>query len=145
MVLLSLGNRYLNLVIMHSNNNLNTFSVLFLIKGILTLCFAIFFIFYVGLGFFVTSAVELDQSKDMPFNPGIIIIILGVIGLIITVTLGILKILASSYLKSIKNYNFIFAMAVVSCLTGILGILLGMFTLIELSKPEIKQMFDNNN
>ena len=71
---------------MHSNNNLNTFSVLFLIKGILTLCFAIFFIFYVGLGFFVTSAVELDQSKDMPFNPGIIIIILGVIGLIITVT-----------------------------------------------------------
>ncbi|MCA0154500.1 hypothetical protein [Winogradskyella vincentii] len=130
---------------MQSNNNLNTFSVLFLIKGILTLCFAIFFMFYAGLGFFVTSAVELDQSNDMPFNPGIILIVIGAIGLIITVTVGILTILASSYLKSIKNYNFIFAMAVVSCLTGILGILLGVFTLIELSKPEIKQMFENNN
>ena len=123
-------------------HNLNTFSILFLIKGILTLCFSLFFMFYAGLGFFVTSAVELDRSNDIPFNPGILVIMIGAIGLIITVTIGILTILASNYLKSVKNYNFIFAMAVVSCLTGILGILLGVFTLIELSKPEVKQLFE---
>jgi hypothetical protein len=100
---------------------------------------------YAGLGFFVTSAIELDQSNDVPFNPGIIIIIIGVIGIIISVAIGILTILASNYLKAVKNYNFIFAMAIVSCLTGILGILLGVFTLVELSKPEVKQLFENNN
>ena len=130
---------------MQTYNNLNTFRVLFLIKGILTLCFSLFFMFYAGLGFFVTSAIELDQSNDVPFNPGIIIIIIGVIGIIISVAIGILTILASNYLKAVKNYNFIFAMAIVSCLTGILGILLGVFTLIELSKPEVKQLFENNN
>jgi hypothetical protein len=127
---------------MQSNHNLNTFSILFLIKAILTLCFSIFFMFYVGLGFFVSSAVAFDQSNDIPFNPGIIVIIIGAIGLVITVTIGILTILASNYLKAVKNYNFIFAMAVVSCLTGILGILLGVFALIELSKPEVKQLFE---
>ncbi len=99
---------------------------------------------YVGLGFFVTSAVELNQDNDIPFNPGVFIIIIGGIGLVITVTIGILTILASNYLKAEKNYNFIFAMAVVNCLTGILGILLGVFTLIELSKPNVKELFNSS-
>lgn len=130
---------------MQANNNLRTFSILFLIKGILTLCFSLFFMIYVGLGFFVTSAVEINQDNDIPFNPGVFIIIIGGIGLVLTVTIGILTILASNYLKAEKNYNFIFAMAVVNCLTGILGILLGVFTLIELSKPNVKELFNSSS
>jgi hypothetical protein len=77
----------------------------------------------------------------VPFNPGIIFIVIGVIGLIFCVTLGVLTLLVSKYIKERKNYNFIFAMAIVNCLTGILGILLGVFSLIELNKPEVKKLF----
>ena len=93
---------------MQANNNLRIFSLLFLIKGILTLCFSLFFMIYVGLGFFVTSVVELNQDNNIPFNPGVFIIIIGGIGLVLSVTIGILTILASNYLKAVKNYNFIF-------------------------------------
>ncbi len=63
----------------------------------------------------------------------------------LTISLGILNLLASKYIKETKNYNFIFAVAVVNCLTGILGILLGVFTLIELTKPEIKPLFNKSS
>lgn len=122
-------------------NNLNTFSILFLVKGILTLCFSIFFIFYIGMGFFFGTIIELDPTENLPFNPGILFVIIGGIGLVITITAGILTLLASRYLKAAKHYNFIFAMAIFNCLTGVLGILLGVFTIIELTKPEIKTLF----
>ena len=128
-----------------SNNNLNTFYTLHIVKGILTLCFSLFFILYAVMGVFFGAIIELDPTQqDAPFNPGIIFIILGIIGTIISVTLGVLNLLASKYIKEKRNYNFIFAIAIVNCLTGMLGILLGVFTLIELNKPEIKQVFNKS-
>lgn len=126
-----------------SNNNLNTFYTLHIVKGILTLCFSVFFILYAVMGVFFGAIIELDPTQqDAPFNPGIIFIIIGIIGVIISVTLGVLNLLASKYIKEKRNYNFIFAVAIVNCLTGMLGILLGVFTLIELNKPEIKHVFN---
>lgn len=123
-------------------NNLDTFKILYIIKGVVTLCFSLFFIFYIIMGFFVNTAIEhSNQTQELPFNFGWIFVVLGSIGIVICIILGILNLFASKYLKEIKNYNFIFAIAIVNCLTGILGILLGIFTLIELTKPEIKELF----
>ncbi len=124
-------------------NNLNTFRILYLIKGILTLGFSLFFILYAGMGLFFNTAIEhSNANNDLPFNFGWIFVIIGGIGFIISIAFGILTLLASKYIREVKNYNFIFAIAVVNCLTGVLGILLGVFTLVELTKPEIKQLFN---
>ncbi|BAO76710.1 hypothetical protein WPG_2480 [Winogradskyella sp. PG-2] len=96
---------------------------------------------YAGMGVFFGTVIELDPTNDAPFNPGLIFIVIGIIGIIFCVTLGILTLLVSKYIREQKNYNFIFAMAIVNCLTGVIGILLGVFTLIELNKPEVKQLF----
>lgn len=93
-----------------------------------------------------------DSTDGMPFaldylffsSFGIIIFIVACIGFLLTISLGILNLLASKYIKDVKNYNFIFAIAVVNCLTGVLGILLGVFTLVELTKPEVKSLFNKN-
>ena len=127
------------------NNNLHTFRILFLVYGILTLAFSLFFLVYAGFGFFIQDIVEEGSNNDLPFNPFKIIVIIGAIGFSFAVITGILTIVASNYIKALKNYNFVFAMAIVNCLTGILGILLGVFTLIELSKPETKALFDENS
>ena len=127
---------------MQTYNNLNTFKTLFLVKGILTLCFSLFFMLYAGIGLVFGTITTLDPTNDVPFNPGIIFIIIGGIGVVFCVTLGVLMLFASKYIRERKNYNFIFAMAIVNCLTGILGILLGVFTLIELNKIEVKQLFE---
>ncbi|ALM06675.1 hypothetical protein SB49_01780 [Sediminicola sp. YIK13] len=126
----------------NTNNNLSTFSTLYLVKGILTLCFSLFFILYGCIGFIIGNSEEWSHETDsFPFNPGLIFIVIGGIGFIISIVIGILTLMASKYLKDAKNYNFIFVLAVLNCLTGILGILLGIFTIIELTKPEVKQLF----
>ncbi|WP_203257916.1 hypothetical protein [Hyunsoonleella ulvae] len=124
-------------------NNLNTFRILYLIKGILTMCFSLFFMLYAGMGFFFNQVIEhSQQDTELPFNFGWIFTIIGGIGILFCIVLGILNLMASKYIKEQKNYNFIFGLAIVNCLTGILGILLGVFTLIELTKPDIKALFN---
>jgi len=123
-------------------NNLGTFKLLFLIKGILTLCFSLFFVFYAGMGALFTNIDGFNHATNAPpFNPGYIFIIVGIIGFILTITLGTLALITSKYLKEQRNYNFIYVVAIVNALTGVLGILLAVFTLIELSKPEVKKLF----
>jgi hypothetical protein len=101
--------------------------------------------FYAGMGVLFGTIIALDPTDQSPFNPGILFIAIGIIGLIFCVTLGVLTLFASKYIREQKNYNFIFAIAIVNCLTGILGILLGVFTLIELNKPEIKVLFEKQS
>ena len=125
------------------NNNLDTYKLLFLIKGILTLCFSLFFVIYAIIGFFIMEVADShNQMPDVPFNPGYIFLIVGGVGFIFTVAIGTLAIVTSNYLKHRKNYTFIYVVAIVNALTGILGILLAVFTLIELSKPEVKKLFE---
>lgn len=127
---------------MSTSNNLNTFRILFLIKGILTLVASLFFIGYAFLGQFIGNLAEANgDMEDMPFNPSIIFSIIGGIGFVVTLTFGILTLYASKFLKEVRNYNFIFVVAILNCLTGILGLLLGIFTLIELNKPHVKELF----
>lgn len=125
--------------------NLNTFRILYLVKGILTLCFSIFFILYGCMGFiFGAIAENAETNAELPFNFGWVFVIIGGVGLIFCITFGVLTLLASKYFKEVKNYNFIFAIAILNCLTGVLGILLGVFTLVELTKPEVKKLFNKS-
>ncbi|MCB0401339.1 MAG: hypothetical protein KDD41_04600 [Flavobacteriales bacterium] len=123
-----------------TSNNLNTFRILFLVKGILALVFSLIFVLYAGIGVFVGELVEAD-SYGPPFNPGIIFIIVGAFGFIFTVALGVLALLVSKYIKERRNYTFIYVVALINALSGVLGILLAIFTLIELSKAEVKAEF----
>lgn len=116
-----------------------------MIKGILTLCFSLFFIIYAMFGLFMGNIIESTDPNfhnEIPFNPGYIFVIVGGIGFLFSVTLGTLALIVSKFIKERRNYNFIYVVALVNALTGILGILLAVFTLIELSKPEVKELFD---
>ena len=129
----------------NSNNNLNTFRILFLVQGILVLLCSLFFVFYAFMGVFFTDIIESsgEELDTMPFNPGSLFVAIGSIGFFITLALGIVTLFASKYLKEIRNYNFIFVVAILNCFTGVLGILLGVFTLVELNKPHVKALFNS--
>ena len=114
-------------------DNLSTFATLHLVKGILTILFSLFFLLYMFVGTALTFG-SMNHGQDMPFHPGNIFII--------TVSIGILTLLAGKYIKERRNYNFIFAIAIINCITGILGVLLGVFTILDLNKPHVKAQFD---
>ncbi len=119
------------------NNNLSTFRILFIVKGILNLLISLFVIAYMGFVFFLINA----ESGEIPHSAGLIITVVCSLVILISVAFGIGTIMAGRYLKEHRNYNFILVMSILNCLTGVLGILLGVFTIIELTKPEVKQLF----
>ena len=92
-----------------TTNNLSTFRVLFIVKGILTLCFSLFFIFYAFIG---TIFGNIEDFKDLDFNPGIIFMVIGAIGFFFTIIFGVLTLIAAKNLKDVKVYNFIFVIFV---------------------------------
>ncbi len=124
-----------------TTNNLGTFRILFIVKGVLNLLISLIFIVYVGFG---AVLMNVNEPEFHEFNPGIIVIIFGGIGVLLTVAFGVVTLLAGKYIAEARNYNFILVVAVLNCLSGVLGILLGVFTIIELNKPHVKALFDRN-
>ncbi len=121
-------------------SNLETFKILYLIKGILAMVSSLFFVAYAAFGGIMFSEVANKQS-DVPFNPALIFIFIGGIGAVLAIAFGVLNIMVSRAFKNRNKYTFIFVMGILNCLSGVLGILLGVFTLVELNKPEVKEAF----
>jgi len=96
------------------------------------------------MGSVFSSIPEFQDDPNMPFNPGMIFIVIGIIGFVICVVMGILNLIAAKHIKHQRYYTFVFAIAIINCLSGILGILLGVFTIIEINKPHVKALFDQN-
>ena len=134
-------------------NNLETYSVLYIIKCCLLALSSIFIWLNFAFVSFLFSGnnsfnYQIQSNGELPFS--IETIIKYIVG--IGTALGILFILfvignflTAYYLKKQKNYYFTVVIAVLSCFTGVLGILLGVFTLIEITKPEVKALFFNKN
>ena len=124
-------------------DNLSTLATLHLVKGILTILFSLLFLLYMFVGTAVTFG-TIHHDQDTPFHIGNIFIIVGAVGFVITVSIGILTLLAGKYIKERRNYNFIFAISIINCITGILGVLLGVFTILDLNKPHVKAQFESD-
>lgn len=124
----------------NEEHNLRIFKILYIIKGILTLAFSILPLLYIFLGIFIFQKDDLSQ-EDAQVG-GTIIIFAGSMIFLFLLVLGILTLLTAKYISEKRNYDFVFVMAVLNCLTGILGIILGIFTILELNKPGVKRLFN---
>lgn len=121
------------------DHNLGIYRILFIIKGIITLAFAVLPLLYIFFGAFLFGSSEMIE--DDAHLAGIIIISIGIVVFLFLLVLGILTLLTAKYLGEKKHYDFIFVMSIINCLTGILGIILGIFTILELNKPHVKRLF----
>ena len=129
-----------------SDNNLNLLRILFIVKACFNFLGMLFFLAYAFMGSFINGIVnsqpETTGNQD-PFPEPIfwMFFIIGLIGALICLVFGILTLVGASKMKKRKGYNFIFAVGIINCFTGMLGIALGIFTFIELSKPHVKALF----
>ncbi|MFI8377719.1 hypothetical protein [Leeuwenhoekiella sp. NPDC079379] len=125
------------------SNNLNTFRILYIIKGVLSLLAALFFV-----GYLAFLNIFINESTTMPeANVNVIMSFLNIalgIGFVLCLVIGILTLMAAKYIGETRNYTFVLVIAIINCLSGILGIILGVFTIIEINKPHIKMLFDQN-
>ena len=76
-----------------------------------------------------------------PVNPGWFFLGFGIVFIVIGWTVAFLLVLSGMSLRSRKRYWLCFVMACLLCLQMPLGTVLGVFTLIVLSRPSVKQLF----
>ena len=83
-----------------------------------------------------------QQQKAIFAMAGTMMVIFGSIGVVFMLVLTILLICNGIFLARWKHYSFCFAVAVVSCLYLPFGTILGIFTIITLSRHSVKALFD---
>ena len=129
-------------------HNLNLLRILYIVKACFNFVGAVFFTLYAFLGSFINALMDLSpdnqQHDQFPDEAMWLFAAVGIFGAFVFFVMGTITLIAASKIKARKSYNFIFAAAIINCFTGMLGIALGVFTIVELNKPEVKALFQRN-
>lgn len=123
--------------------NLNTFKILFIIKGVFACFGMLIFMIYATMGQYMGQMMKNDpQFKRSGIDPSNLITMIGIVGMIFFISMAVLAFVAAKKLSDRKGQTIIIVAAVVNLFSGLLGLLLCIFTLIEMFKPEVKAVFE---
>lgn len=111
------------------------------ILGGLTALFACIPFIHVAVGIAMLTGAFHDMHNPPPPFVGVMFVALG--GTFITLgwTLAILLLVAGRRLRQLRSYKYCFVVACISCALMPLGTVLGVFTILVLSRPTVKAMF----
>jgi len=90
----------------------------------------------------LVAALANDGHNGPPAAVGGVFFFIGGFIALLAATFSVLTILAGRSLARRKHYIFCMVMACVSCLSIPLGTALGVFTMIVLMRPSVKQLFN---
>jgi hypothetical protein len=115
--------------------------ILEFIWGGLTLLASCFSFFYIGLGIvFVAGAGGSANGPAEMFGP--LFIVIGSVSLLLIVGTSVLAFLSASFISNRKNRVFCIVVSAFHCLGFPFGTALGIFGLIMLLKPSVKDLFE---
>jgi len=120
-------------------NNLNLISTLYYVWGALNIASTAIsgiFLLIFGYGFIIRYAM------NNFFFLGSLLSIIATYSLFFSFISGLLKILCGYYLRQGKNRVFCIVVSALTCFNIPLGTILGIFTIIEVEKPEVKELFN---
>jgi MFS family permease len=126
--------------------HLNLLSVFNYIFGGLGIFGSLFPLIYVGLGiFFVLGGSEL---LDTPMDPemafmGWFFIAFGFVFFVILLGAAVCGLLSGRFISKRANYMYSFILACIQCAFSPLGTILGVFTIIVLSRETVKTEYEN--
>src|SRR5512133_3441990 len=128
-----------------SRDHVRLLGIFHYVLGGLTAAFAILPVLYMTLGFaFVSGAFDDKSSNPPPPGFGWIFVAFGGFMLVIVLAVAALLILAGRFLQRERHWTFCLVVAAISCAFFPLGTTLGVFTILVLSKDEVKASFAAN-
>lgn len=123
--------------------HLRALAIIHYVFGGLTALFACFPFIHLGVGLFMLlKPAAFDPRPPPPFLPWFFIG-LGITFILAGWTLALLFVLAGRNLSRRRRYVFCQVVAALGCVLIPLGTVLGVFTLIVLSRPSVKALFDD--
>jgi len=131
------------------DEQLNLLSVFHYVVGGLTCLFACFPLIYIGIGIFMLvspAAFNDGHSREhVPPAVGILFVVLGSVFFLIGLTIGVLIIMSGRHLARRTRYMFAFVTACVECIFMPFGTILGVFTILVLSRESVKTLFGHKS
>jgi hypothetical protein len=128
--------------------HLKALSICHYVLGGLTALSSSLFLFYIVMGaVFIISPSAMSGGSGPPPPPvmGWLFVLIGSAAIVIGWTFSVLIIIAGRFLARRRHHLFCLIMAGVSCAVAVpLGTVLGVFTLIVLLRPSVKELFQPN-
>lgn len=139
-----------NLPTAQDEEHLRLLTLFHSIVGGLTAAFASFGLFHFFIGLTLIShpsafGPPTASSPPMPREMGYLFAVMGGLVVLLGWTLGALTIYAGRCLKARAHYIFILVMAGLNCLSMPIGTLLGVFTIVVLTRPSVKALFESRD
>jgi hypothetical protein len=123
---------------------LNLLAIFHYVVGGLAALFSVFPLFYSVIGGFLLYAAEHPgpNNQEPPAFLGWIFIVLGVTFFLAGITMAICILIAGRCLSRRKAYSFALVIACIECLFVPFGTILGVFTIVTLSRESVKALFE---
>ena len=119
---------------------LKLLSVFHYVVGGLAACFACIPIIHLAIGI----AMLVGAIDDAPEFVGALLVVIAMFAMLIGWTLAVCIIVAGRCLAKRKRYMFCLVIAAISCVFMPFGTVLGVFTIIVLMRPSVKELFAVN-
>jgi hypothetical protein len=98
---------------------------------------------YVVVGIFMFAFSFSKNAQPPPAFIGIFFIIFGGLFVLFGWTLSILIFLAGKNLQRHRHYTFCLVIAAIMCLSMPFGTILGVFTIVALNRPAVRELFQS--
>jgi hypothetical protein len=125
---------------------LNLLAIFHYVVGGLAALFSFFPLFYSVIGGFLLYAAGhpgANNQEPPPAFLGWMFIVLGAVFFLAGVTMAICILIAARCLSRRKGYSFALVIACIECLFIPFGTILGVFTIVALSRESVKALFDH--
>jgi hypothetical protein len=122
-------------------DDLRLLSIFHYVLAGLTALFSLFPLLYVGMGAFFISGVLKDEPNPPPAFIGWFIIAIGAFFFLLILAEAVALFFAGRFLAQQRHWLFCMIVAGLSCASFPFGTALGVFTIVVLSKPEVKALF----
>jgi hypothetical protein len=128
----------------HDSERLQLLAIFhYVVAGVAALC-SFFPLLYSVIGGFLLYAAQHPGSNNQEPPPaflGWMFIVLGAVFFLAGITMAICILIAGRCLSRRKGYSFALVMACIECLFVPFGTILGVFTIVALSRESVKALF----
>ncbi len=125
----------------HDDEHLRLLRIFHYIVGGLAALFSCFALMYVGFGCLILYAPAQAHGDPPPLIMGWFMIAFGALLFLIGEATAVCILLAGRFIRQRKRYWFVFVTACVQCLFMPFGTILGVFTIIVVSRGTVKEVF----
>jgi hypothetical protein len=129
----------------HDTEHLRLLSIFHYVVAGLAALFSFFPLLYTGMGLLFVWVAQHPNPKQTGEPPpeflGWIFVALGTFFFLLGITVAVFILVAGRTLAKRRRYRFAFVVACIECLFMPFGTILGVFTLVVLSRESVKKLF----